>query len=111
MEFIKKNASKQLKKEIVNATRVEQCTGVDTNRNFDANFGGVGSSDNPCSDTYGGPSAFSEAESQAMRDILLSLQGRAKAAVSIHNNAQVWISPYGYTTERPADYAEMVSSI
>uniref|UniRef100_A0A0P6D443 Zinc carboxypeptidase n=1 Tax=Daphnia magna TaxID=35525 RepID=A0A0P6D443_9CRUS len=83
------------------------CIGVDTNRNFDANFGGVGSSDNPCSDTYGGPSAFSEAESQAMRDILLSLQGRAKAAVSIHNNAQVWISPYGYTTERPADYAEM----
>ncbi len=43
-----------------------------------------------------------------MRDILLSLQGRTKAVVSIHNNAQVWISPYGYTTERPVDYAEMV---
>ncbi|KAI9560707.1 hypothetical protein GHT06_011657 [Daphnia sinensis] len=83
------------------------CIGVDTNRNFDANFGGVGSSDSPCSDTYGGPSAFSEAESRAMRDILLSLQGRVKASVSIHNNAQVWISPYGYTTERPVDYPEM----
>nr|CAH0108893.1 unnamed protein product [Daphnia galeata] len=83
------------------------CVGVDTNRNFDANFGGVGSSDVPCSDTYSGPSAFSEAESRAMRDILLSLQGRTKAVVSIHNNAQVWISPYGFTTERPADYAEM----
>jgi hypothetical protein len=43
-----------------------------------------------------------------MRDILLSLQGRTKAVVSIHNNAQVWLSPYGYTTERPVDYAEMV---
>ncbi|XP_046651366.1 carboxypeptidase A2-like [Daphnia pulicaria] len=83
------------------------CIGVDTNRNFDANFGGVGSSDVPCSDTYSGPSAFSEAESRAMRDILLSLQGRTKAVVSIHNNAQVWLSPYGYTTERPVDYDEM----
>lgn len=91
-------------------TRTTFCLGVDTNRNFDANFGGVGSSDVPCSDTYSGPSAFSEAESRAMRDILLSLQGRTKAVVSIHNNAQVWISPYGFTTERPADYAEMVSS-
>jgi hypothetical protein len=43
-----------------------------------------------------------------MRDILLSLQGRTKAVVSIHNNAQVWLSPYGYTTERPVDYDEMV---
>lgn len=85
--------------------------GVDTNRNFDANFGGVGSSTTPCSDTYGGPFAFSEEESRAMRDILLSIQNRTKAVVSIHNNAQVWISPYGYTTERPADYPEMVHQI
>ena len=82
---------------------------MDSNRNFDANFGGVGSSNNPCTETYSGPFAFSEAESQAMRDILLSIQGRVKASVSIHNNAQVWISPYGWTTERPADYSEMVS--
>lgn len=84
--------------------------GVDSNRNFDANFGGVGSSSSPCSETYGGPYAFSEAESRAMRDILLTIQNRAKAVVSIHNNAQVWISPYGYTTELPADYGEMVLS-
>lgn len=83
-------------------------SGVDSNRNFDANFGGIGSSTSPCSETYGGAYAFSEAESRAMRDILLRIQDRTKAAVSIHNNAQVWISPYGYTTELPADYGEMV---
>lgn len=83
-------------------------TGVDSNRNFDANFGGIGSSTDPCSETYGGPSAFSEAESQAMRDQLLKIQNRTKAVVSIHNDAQLWISPYGYTTDLPADYAEMV---
>ncbi len=81
---------------------------MDTNRNFDANFGGIGSSTEPCSDTYGGEFAFSEAESQAMRDALLKIQDRVKAVVSIHNNAQMWISPYGFTLDKPADYAEMV---
>lgn len=45
-----------------------------------------------------------------MRDLLLGLKTSnrvIRAVVSIHNNAQVWISPYGYTTDRPADYPEM----
>ena len=86
------------------------CIGVDSNRNFDSNFGGIGSDSNPCSETYAGPAAFSEAESRAMRDVLQAHSGRVKAAVSIHSNAQLWISPYGFTTERPADYAEMVTA-
>ena len=80
---------------------------MDSNRNFDANFGGIGSSNNPCTETYSGPAAFSEAESRAMRDTLLSLKDRLKAVVSIHSNAQLWISPYGYTAELPNDYEEM----
>jgi len=42
-----------------------------------------------------------------MRDTLLSLKDRLKAVVSIHSNAQLWISPYGYTVELPNDYEEM----
>ena len=30
------------------------CTGVDLNRNFDDHWGGEGTSDLPCSDTYCG---------------------------------------------------------
>gem|GEM_PF-5519569 len=36
--------------------------GVDLNRNYDINFGGVGSSSDYCDDTYHGPSAHSEPE-------------------------------------------------
>ena len=82
--------------------------GVDPNRNFDANFGGIGSSSDPCSNTYSGEFAFSEPEAKAMRDVLITIQDRLKAVVSIHNDAQMWISPYGFTLDRPVDYAEMV---
>lgn len=88
-------------------TNTSVCIGVDSNRNFDANFGGIGSSTDECSETFSGPFAFSEAESQAMRDVLLGLKDRLKAVVSIHSNAQLWISPFGYTLDLPADYDEM----
>ena len=41
------------------------CDGVDLNRNYSVNFGGEGSSGDPCSDTYRGVMAFSEPETQA----------------------------------------------
>jgi carboxypeptidase T len=46
--------------------------GVDLNRNFDYRFGDVGSS-NQCSETYRGPSAASEPETQAVQNYLRSL--------------------------------------
>lgn len=47
--------------------------GVDLNRNFDYFFGsaGSGSSGTPSSDSYRGPSAFSEPESRILRDFIL----------------------------------------
>lgn len=47
--------------------------GVDLNRNYPWAFGehdDVGSSDDPCSDVYGGPYPFSEPETQAIRNII-----------------------------------------
>ena len=84
------------------------CLGTDPNRNFDAGFGGPGTSSNPCSDTYRGPSAFSTPEASAMRDVLAANRGRVKASVSVHAYSQYWMSPYGYTSALPADYNEMV---
>ena len=69
------------------------CAGVDINRNFDINWGGDGSSNAPCMATYHGPSAFSEAESRAIRDLLAANRGRVKAAISIHTYSQLWMSP------------------
>ena len=57
--------------------------GVDWNRNFDANWGGPGSSSNTNSDIYHGPSAFSEPETRALRDYILS-----RPTISAHVNCQ-----------------------
>src|SRR5262249_54859850 len=47
--------------------------GVDLNRNFDDHWGGVGSSNNPCDETYHGTSVNSEPESLAIQDLVSSL--------------------------------------
>ncbi|KAJ8951569.1 hypothetical protein NQ318_020446 [Aromia moschata] len=50
-----------------NRARSGQCSGTDLNRNFGYKWGGQGSSKNPCSETYGGYSAFSEPETAAIQ--------------------------------------------
>eukprot|EP00698_Gefionella_okellyi_P020945 TRINITY_DN6672_c0_g1_i1.p1 TRINITY_DN6672_c0_g1~~TRINITY_DN6672_c0_g1_i1.p1 ORF type:complete len:579 (+),score=119.00 TRINITY_DN6672_c0_g1_i1:441-2177(+) len=50
-----------------------KANGVDLNRNFDFSFG-KGDNDRKGSDTYAGPSAFSEEESRALRDVILDFK-------------------------------------
>lgn len=50
---------------------MSECMGTDPNRNFDIGFGGASTSNNPCSEVYRGPEAFSEKETIAMRDKIL----------------------------------------
>ena len=87
----------------------DACVGVDTNRNFDVDFGGIGSSSEPCSNVHHGPHAFSEKESQALRDLLMRLgrEKRIRSFVSIHAYAQRWMSPYISNFSFPPDYAKM----
>jgi len=83
------------------------CYGVDLNRNFDMSFGGQGTSDDPCDDTYRGASAFSEPESRAVRDYVLSHKD-LKAVITIHAYSQMWFVPYGDDNNHyAADYAKL----
>ncbi|XDV52975.1 hypothetical protein PO909_021605 [Leuciscus waleckii] len=82
------------------------CVGVDPNRNWDARFGGPGSSSNPCSETYRGPSAHSEPEVKAIVDFVKS-HGNLKAFVSIHSYYQLLLYPYGYKSTPAKDQAEL----
>ncbi|XP_077066816.1 carboxypeptidase A1-like [Siphateles boraxobius] len=82
------------------------CVGVDPNRNWDAGFGGAGSSNNPCTETYRGPSAHSEPEVKAIVDFVKS-HGNLKAFVSIHSYSQMLLYPYGYTRTPAKDQAEL----
>ncbi len=68
---------------------------------------GAGSSNNPCTETYRGPSAHSEPEVKAIVDFVKS-HGNLKAFVSIHSYSQMLLYPYGYTSTPAKDQAELV---
>ncbi|PKK22051.1 carboxypeptidase A1 [Columba livia] len=82
------------------------CIGVDPNRNWDAGFGGTGSSSNPCSETYRGPYANSEPEVRAIVDFVKN-HGNIKAFISIHSYSQLLLYPYGYTSTPAPDHQEL----
>lgn len=84
------------------------CTGVDPNRNFEFHFAESGTSPYPCSSAYPGPKAFSEAESQAYRDIILKHKDRLKLVVSIHAYSQLWMTPYGFQDTKSKHHDELM---
>ena len=72
--------------------------GVDPNRNYGQAWGcdDAGSSPDPASDVYRGTTAFSEPETQAVRDLIL---GRNFGSlISYHSYSQLLLYPWGYTT-------------
>ncbi|XP_078573704.1 carboxypeptidase A2-like [Branchiostoma floridae x Branchiostoma japonicum] len=83
-----------------------ECVGVDANLNWDEHFGGAGSSPHPCSDDYRGSAAFSEAETQAVHDLVLTNNNNVKAYLSVQAYGQMWMSPYSGEDIKPADYEE-----
>lgn len=70
-----------------------RCPGVDLNRNFDANFGGVGTSGRPCAETYRGPSAMSEKESSSLNKFVGSFKN-IKLYLAFHSYSQLLMFPY-----------------
>ncbi len=70
--------------------------GVDLNRNYGYQWGynNSGSSPTPSSDTYRGPSAFSEPETQMVRDFCLGRQ--FVTALNDHAYGNYLIVPWGY---------------
>jgi hypothetical protein len=84
------------------------CVGTDANRNWDSNWGGPGASANECDETYRGASAFSEAETQASRDFLISIRASCNLMISIHAYSQLWLIPWGGYVTKPADYSELL---
>jgi Zinc carboxypeptidase len=70
--------------------------GVDINRNWGYEWGGQGASSSPGDDTYHGPSAFSEPETQTLRDLALSYGDDLVAHIDYHCYSQLILWPFGY---------------
>jgi carboxypeptidase T len=77
--------------------------GVDPNRNYGFEWVGSGSSNMPFSETYRGPEAFSESETQAVR--ALAEREKFTAAISFHSFSELVLFPWGYTKKLSPDDA------
>ncbi|MFO0828206.1 MAG: M14 family zinc carboxypeptidase [Phycisphaerales bacterium] len=82
--------------------------GVDLNRNWSFQWGGSGASALPSDETYRGPFAFSEPESQALRDFYLA-HSTIIGSIDFHSYGQLVMSPWGYTTALAPDAALLQS--
>ena len=79
------------------------CRGVDMNRNWGYAWGGQGSSSDPCSDVYRGTDPWSEPETAALRDFVLSFSDRLLVTWDLHSYSQLVLEPWQYTTQPPPD--------
>ncbi len=76
--------------------------GVDNNRNWGTGWGGEGSSGAQNNETYRGTAAFSEPETQVLRDFLLSKPNMV-FGMDVHCFSQLVLSAWGYTATLPPD--------
>ncbi|MBD3236210.1 MAG: hypothetical protein GF330_05880 [Candidatus Eisenbacteria bacterium] len=79
------------------------CWGVDPNRNYSYEWGGVGSSGDPCDETYRGPEPFSEPETVANRDFMNAHE--IVTHNSYHSVVGIILIPWGYTSQHTEDDA------
>ncbi|XP_053698029.1 zinc carboxypeptidase-like [Sabethes cyaneus] len=88
------------------------CRGVDLNRNFDSNWGGIGSSDDPCSYDFSGEAAFSEPEAAALADFIRmnTEKEQIRTYIALHSYSQLLMFPFGHTADKVSNY-EHLSSI
>lgn len=73
--------------------------GVDLNRNYDSMFGGGGSSDNPSSETYHGPNAFSEPETQALKNFITQ-RTNINFILTYHSFSELVLYPWGGSNDK-----------
>lgn len=77
--------------------------GVDLNRNFDIQWGTSGVSANTNNDTYPGPSAASEPETQAFK--WFAEEKDFVASLSHHSYGNLLLFPFGYANVQTPDHA------
>jgi len=83
------------------------CYGADPNRNWASHWNEGGASNNACSDTYAGPSAFSEIETKSMSEFVNTLGDRIWGYFAFHSYSQLLLLPYGHSDEHVENYDEL----
>jgi murein tripeptide amidase MpaA len=84
------------------------CLGVDGNRNWGYLWGQPGASNDKCSDTYRGPSVFSEQENDIIAKYILATSVDWTLFITFHSYGQYVLLPYG-DGNRPTDYNDLLA--
>ncbi|XP_044252922.1 carboxypeptidase B-like [Tribolium madens] len=82
------------------------CDGCDANRNFDFHWMESGASNWECSDTYAGKTAFSEVETQNLKNFLLKTPN-IEAYITLHSYGQYFLYPWGYIDKLCDNWEEL----
>lgn len=67
----------------------------------------AGASNNKCSETYAGPKAFSEIETESLAKYVTSIRKEIKAYLAFHSFSQLILFPYGYTNEHAPNHDDL----
>ncbi|XP_068446845.1 carboxypeptidase O-like [Clinocottus analis] len=84
------------------------CTGVDLNRNFNANWGSIGVSSNCSSDIYCGTQPASEPETHAVTYFVGTRKEDFLCFLTIHSYSQLLLVPYGNPNFTASNYDELM---
>lgn len=123
VDYVQQGGTKMMARKNRNTTH-GPCTGpeagIDLNRNWGFKWGTGGSSADPCSDSYKGPGADSEVETQALRDLYTRLfKARGNGGTepvpddvtgivfSIHSTMGAHMFPPGWDRSRGPNYSAL----
>ena len=71
----------------------------------------VGTSQNPCAQTYAGPKAASDVETQSVSKFLLSKKGQWDIFNTLHSYGHYLLTPWGYTAKLPPTFKDLVCEL
>lgn len=80
---------------------------MDANRNFDFHWGEEEVVNMEQDESYPGPSAFSESEARALRDVVYKYADQIKLYLTVHSYGGNILYPWGYTKTMPKDFDEL----
>ncbi|CAD5210684.1 unnamed protein product [Bursaphelenchus okinawaensis] len=86
------------------------CIGADANRNWGYRWGEAGANRSPCSNIYAGSKPFSEPEVVGMKEFIDKNVNNLKVYASLHSYGQVFLSPWGYTSQKPENYKDQAAA-
>ncbi|PHH73839.1 hypothetical protein CDD82_5244 [Ophiocordyceps australis] len=91
-------------------TNNSPCIGHDINRNWPYQWDGPGSSQDPCAEDFRGESPGDAPETKSLTTFIQTVKGKQglKLYIDWHSYSQLFMSPYGYTSEKlPANNDEL----